>query len=115
MKKKTKFFFFGFGQVARYFISELISSNQSFTFHSTNTKKTKYFYFRGKKFKSFKFKDNKYDKALIKELKRSEYVLVSIPPKNKRDLVLKKFIKAILKNLFICQQQVSTGIIMGNG
>ena len=114
MKKKTKFFFFGFGQVARYFISELISSNQSFTFHSTNTKKTKYSYFRGKKFKSFKFKDNKYDKALIKELKRSEYVLVSIPPKNKRDLVLKKFIKVLMRSNFKKLIYLSATSVYGN-
>ena len=82
MKKKSRFFFFGFGQVAKYFIKELLSSNQNFTFCATNTKKTKFSYFCRKKFKTFKFKNNKYDKNLIKELKKAEYILVSIPPQN---------------------------------
>ena len=70
MKKKTKFFFFGFGQVAKYFVENLINSSKDFEFCATNTKKTGVFYFRKKKFKSFKFKDNIFDKSLIKDRRR---------------------------------------------
>ena len=39
--KKINFFFFGFGQTAKYFVRELVKSKVSFTFCATNTKKTK--------------------------------------------------------------------------
>ena len=98
MKKKSKYFFFGFGQVAKYFIKDLIKSNKNFEFFTTNTKITGSFNFQNKKFKSFKFKDNKFDKRLLINLKDSDYILISIPPKNKKDLVLQSF-KKILTNV----------------
>ena len=48
MKIKEKFFFFGFGQTAKYFVSELLRQKRNFTFLSTNTKKTKAYYFKKK-------------------------------------------------------------------
>ncbi len=97
MKSKIKFFFFGFGQTAKYFIAELIKSKKRFTFCATNTKKTSFFKIHKKKFQSFRFKDNNYDKRLIKKLQSADYILISIPPQKKKDLVLNKF-KKILKN-----------------
>ena len=94
---KDRFFFFGFGQTARYFIKNLEQSKKKFTFSATNTKKTTLKTFGKKKFLSFKFKDKLYDKKLIKILSEANYILVSIPPQKKRDLVLKIFSK-ILKN-----------------
>ena len=41
MKKKTSFFFFGFGQSAKYFVKNLIESKKNFSFNATNTQKTK--------------------------------------------------------------------------
>ena len=40
MTKKDKFFFFGYGQSAKYFIEALIKSKKKFQFNATNTKKT---------------------------------------------------------------------------
>ena len=37
---KDRFFFFGFGQTARYLIKNLEQSKKKFTFSATNTKKT---------------------------------------------------------------------------
>ena len=96
--KKTKFFFFGFGQSAKYFIKELILSKKNFSFSATNTKKTFSLNFSKKRFKSFKFNTDYFDKKLINELLKSDYILISIPPINKSDLVLKKF-KEVAKNL----------------
>ncbi len=39
--RKMNFFFFGFGQTAKYFVKELVKSKVRFTFCATNTKKTK--------------------------------------------------------------------------
>ena len=40
MINKDKFFFFGFGQTAKYLIKNLVNSKKKFTFCATNTKKT---------------------------------------------------------------------------
>ena len=96
--KKINFFFFGFGQTAKYFTKELINSKKKFTFSATNTKKTSLKNFCKKKFKSFKFKDNNFDQRLLKKLQNTDYILVSIPPQGKKDLVLKRF-KKNLKSL----------------
>ena len=42
MEKKIKFFFFGFGQTARYFVKELLKTNKKFIFKATNTKNQKF-------------------------------------------------------------------------
>ena len=95
--KKINFFFFGFGQTAKYFVRELLKSKVSFTFCATNTKKTKSHIFEKKKFNSYKFRDNIFDKKLLKRLQITDFILVSIPPKGNKDPVLKKF-KRRLKN-----------------
>ena len=76
MKKKVTFFFFGFGQSAKYFLKELLRSKKKFNFFATNTSKTHNIYFNKKKYKSFKFNNDNFDKSLIRSLKNSEYILV---------------------------------------
>ncbi len=114
MKKKTNFFFFGFGQTAKYFLKELIFSKKKFSFCSTNTKKTKTFYFNKKKYISYKFENGKYDKKLIKPLKCSDFILVSIPPSNKKDVVLKKFRKILSTSNFKKLIYLSATSVYGN-
>ena len=93
MEKKVTFFFFGFGQSAKYFLKEFSKTKTKFNFFSTNTSKTHNIYFNKKKYRSFKFKDNSYDKSLVQSLAQSEYILVSIPPQGSNDVVLKRFSK----------------------
>ena len=88
---KDRFFFFGFGQTARYLIRNLEQSKKKFTFSATNTKKTTFKTFGKKKFLSFKFKDNLYDKKIIKILSKADYILISIPPQKKKRLSSKNF------------------------
>ena len=40
MTNKVNFFFFGFGQTAKYLVNNLKLSNKKFFFSATNTKKT---------------------------------------------------------------------------
>ena len=40
MKNKDKFFFFGFGQTAKYLVNNLVQSKKKFSFNATNTKRT---------------------------------------------------------------------------
>ena len=83
---KDRFFFFGFGQTAKYLVKNLEQSQKKFTFNATNTKKTTLKTFGKKKFLSFKFKDKLYDKKLIKVLSEADYILISIPPQKKKRL-----------------------------
>ncbi|OUX38359.1 MAG: hypothetical protein CBE33_00985 [Candidatus Pelagibacter sp. TMED273] len=98
MEKKIKFFFFGFGQTARYFVKELLKTNKKFIFKATNTKKSKILNFDKRKFKSFKFKNDIYDKKILEELQMVDYILISIPPQKKRDLVLENFGKVLINS-----------------
>ncbi len=114
MTNREKFFFFGFGQTAKYFVDNLIQSKKKFTFCATNTKKTSLKTFGKKKFRSFKFKDKIYDKKLIDELLKSDYILVSIPPQKKRDVVLKNFGKLLIKSKFRKLVYLSATSVYGN-
>ena len=95
MEKRDNFFFFGFGQSAKYLVKELVISKKKFSFCATNTKKTKTIYFAKKKFKSFKFNNIFFDKKLLSKLIKSKFILVSIPPQKNKDIVLKKFSKTL--------------------
>ncbi len=98
--RKMNFFFFGFGQTAKYFVKELVKSKVRFTFCATNTKKTKSRIFEKKKFNSYKFRDNIFDKKLLKRLQITDFILVSIPPKENKDPVLKRFKRSLKKSNF---------------
>ncbi|MDC3152206.1 NAD-dependent epimerase/dehydratase family protein [Pelagibacteraceae bacterium] len=114
MSNKDNFFFFGFGQTAKYFVNNLDQSKKKFTLSATNTKKTSLKTFCKKKFKSFKFKDKVYDKKLIKKLSQADYILVSIPPQNKKDLVLKNFREILKKSKFKKLIYLSATSVYGN-
>lgn len=100
MKKKFKIFCFGFGQVARYFVKNLIQNNYNFDLITTNTSKTQLKEFSGLKFKSYYFLNNKFDNKLLNGLMSANKVLVSVPPKNQMDIVLKTFGKNLIKSKF---------------
>tara|TARA_B100001996_G_scaffold370894_1_gene345667 strand:+ start:202 stop:1065 length:864 start_codon:yes stop_codon:yes gene_type:complete len=114
MTNKDKFFFFGFGQTAKYLVNNLVQSKKKFTFSATNTKKTSFKTFDKKKFKSFKFKDKFYDKKLIKELIQADYILISIPPQKKKDVVLRNFSNLLKKIKFKKLIYLSATSVYGN-
>ena len=93
--KKIKLFCFGFGQVAKYFVKKLINDKYSLSLVTTNTLKTKEFFFENQKFKSYFFNNENYDKKLIKDLNNSNTILVSIPPVDGEDVVANFFEKEI--------------------
>ena len=93
--KKIKLFCFGFGQVAKYFVKKLINDKYSLSLVTTNTLKTKEFFFKNQKFKSYFFNNENYDKKLIKDLNNSNIILVSIPPVDGEDVVANFFEKEI--------------------
>ena len=114
MKNKDKFFFFGFGQTAKYLVNNLAQSKKKFSFNATNTKRTSLKTFGKKKFKSFKFRDKFYDRKLIKKLIQADYILVSIPPQKKRDVVLGSFRNLLKKSKFKKLIYLSATSVYGN-
>jgi len=91
----VKLFCFGFGQVARYFVKKLSLEKKNFRLITTNTKKTLDLKFQNIKFKSYFFSNYAYDKKIISGLENATHILISIPPKNYKDLVLESFKKIL--------------------
>ena len=88
-------FCFGFGQVAKCFIKKLKLENFSINLSTTSRENTHKKKFDEIDYTSFKFKGANYDNKLIEKLKKSDHILVSIPPRDGTDLVLKNFSKII--------------------
>ena len=84
-------FCFGFGQVAKTFIQKLKLENFNINLSATSRKKTHTLKFNNINYTSFQFKGDDYDIELIKNLKKSDHILVSIPPREGTDLVIKNF------------------------
>jgi len=114
MKKKFKLFCFGFGQVGKYFVKNLIKNKFNFSLITTNTTKTKIGQFNNLKYKSYYFQDEKFDKNLLKELKSADKILISIPPSKNNDLVLKKFGEIFKKNKFDWVTYLSATSVYGD-
>ena len=89
-------FCFGFGQVAKTFIQKLKLENFNINLITTSRKKTRKLKFDNINYTSFQFKGDDYDNELIKDLKKSDYILVSIPPREGTDLVIKNFSEIII-------------------
>ncbi len=114
MANKDNFFFFGFGQTAKYLVKNLIKSKKKFKFTATNTKKTCLKSFNNKKYKSYKLKDKFFDKKLINDLKKTDYILISIPPQLKKDIVLENFKKILKYSKFKKLIYLSATSVYGN-
>ena len=84
-------FCFGFGQVAKTFIQKLKLENFNINLSATSRKKTHTLKFNNINYTSFQFEGNDYDIELIKNLEKSDHILVSIPPREGTDLVIKNF------------------------
>ena len=112
--KNFKLFCFGFGQVAKYFIKNLIKNNFNFELFATNTKGTQIKEFNKKKYKSYFFYDNTFDPDLINDLNSANKVLISISPKSNIDLVIKNFEKNFKKNKFDWVTYLSATSVYGD-
>ena len=88
-------FCFGFGQVAKSFIKKLKLKNFNINLSTTSRKNTHKKKFYEIDYTSFMFDGTNYDNKLIEKLKKSDHILVSIPPRDGTDLVLKSFSKII--------------------
>ena len=116
---KVNIFCFGFGQVAKNFINKLKSNKVNFNLSSTTREQTNSKKLNSINYKNFNFSSETFDKELIKSLEKADYILISIPPVNGTDIVLKileKFFKVTnLRELLIFQQLASMEITMESG
>jgi len=96
--KSINIFCFGFGQVAKSFIKKLNLEKININLSVTSREKSKKKQVDGITYHNYHFNDFKYDKDLIVKLKNSDYILISIPPVNGVDIVVKNFKEEIKKS-----------------
>ena len=88
-------FCFGFGEVAKNFINKIRSENSKINLSITSTSKTCKKNINGFDYENYFFNNESYDDNLVRKLKEADHILVSIPPTNGIDIVIKNFSKTI--------------------
>ena len=93
--KDINIFCFGFGQVAKNFIKKLSIEQYNINLSATSRSESSKKIFNGIHYNSYLFNSEKFDQNLVVKLKEADHILVSIPPENQEDLVVKNFSKFI--------------------
>ena len=88
-------FCFGFGQVAKNFITKINLENYNINLSTTSRSKSSKKIFDGIEYQSYLLKDENYDHTIISKIRESDHILVSIPPIKGSDIVIKLFSKFI--------------------
>ena len=93
--KDINIFCFGFGQVAKSFIKKLNSEKFNINLSVTTRYKTQQQKINEISYKSYQFANDSFDHKLVEKLEKSDHILISIPPVDGIDLVVKNFSKII--------------------
>jgi len=93
--KDINIFCFGFGQVAKSFIKKLSIEQYNINLSATSRSKSSKKIFNGINYNSYLFNNDKFDQSLVVKLKEADHILISIPPENQEELVVKNFSKFI--------------------
>ncbi len=107
-------FCFGFGQVAKSFIKKIKDENIKFKLSVTSREESKIKTFEGVSYQSFKFNEEKFDNNLLKNLKESDYILVSIAPINNKDIVIENFKQELITKNYKWITYLSATSVYGN-
>ena len=99
---KLKVFCFGFGQVAESFINKLIYEKKDFDLSITSRQESHQIDINNVKIKSYQFTNDKIDGSITKKLEEANYILISIPPIDGKDIVANYF-DANLKKITNCK------------
>ena len=89
--KKINIFCFGFGQVAKNFIKKLSTEKYNINLSATSRGESSKEIFNGISYNNYLFDNDKFDEEIVVKLKEADHILISIPPKNQEDLVVKNF------------------------
>ena len=105
-------FCFGYGQVAKSYVNHLSKTNTkinlSYTSREIENKKNE------NSCKIFRLDENSYDDEIIKELYNADFILISIPPVNGEDIVIKHFSEKFKKLRTKCITYLSATSVYGN-
>ena len=93
--KNINIFCFGFGQVAKNFIKKLNTEQYNINLSATSRSESSKKILNGINYNSYLFNSHKFDQNLVVKLKEADHILVSVPPENQEDLVIKNFSKFI--------------------
>ena len=91
-------FCFGFGQVAKSFISKLNSENFKINLSTTTRQPTQNLKINNINYSNFQLDNKNFDKKLLENLKHAEHILISIPPIGGIDLIAKNFCDVLEKS-----------------
>ena len=111
---KIKVFCFGFGQVAKYFVKKIISERQNLELNVSSRKKTHSFTFEGIELNSYEFNEKKIDKNINVKILDADFILVSIPPINDEDIILKNLEEIVKKTKAKWITYLSATSVYGN-
>ena len=89
--KEINIFCFGFGQVAKNFIKKLSTEKYNINLSATSRGESSKEIFNGISYNNYLFDNDKFDEEIVVKLKEADHILISIPPKNQEDLVVKNF------------------------
>ena len=112
--EKINLFCFGFGQVAMNFVKLLKYKKVNFSLTSTTRSKTEKKRFENIEYQNFFFNEKKFDENLNKKLEEANHVLVSIPPVNDQDIVVKNFENKLINENIKWITYLSATSVYGN-
>ena len=98
LSKSINLVCFGFGLAAKYFVKELLRNKYKIKLITTSRSKSSNNKFLNINYKNFHLDNNKFDKKIIKYILNASHILVSIPPRNRKDLVVENFYNEISLN-----------------
>ena len=93
--KRINIFCFGFGQVAKSFLTKINLENYDINLSTTSRNETSKKIFNGISYHNYFFNGEKYDQDLISNLKKFDNILISIQPIEAPNIVFKIFSKFI--------------------
>ena len=112
--KSINIFCFGFGQVAKSFLTKIDLENYNINLSTTSRNETSKKIFNGISYHNYFFNGEKYDQDLISNLKKSDHILISIPPIEGSDIVFKMFSKFIKDSKVKWVTYLSATSVYGN-
>ena len=112
--KNINIFCFGFGQVAKSFLTKIDLENYNINLSTTSRNETSKKIFNGISYHNYFFNGEKYDQDLISNLKKSDHILISIPPIEGSDIVFKMFSKFIEDSKIKWVTYLSATSVYGN-
>ncbi len=112
--KKINIFCFGFGQVAKSFLTKIDLENYNINLSTTSRTETSKKNFNGINYQNYFLNGEKYDQDLISNLKKSDHILISIPPIEGSDIVVKMFSKFIENSNIKWVTYLSATSVYGN-